>query len=111
MKGNRNLNLKKYAPAAGAFAIGAAAGAASALLLAPASGKVTRKRLTTKFRSMGRSAVKQLNQSKRLLAKKAVLLKDATAGRLGDTRDWILERIPNGNGKHHAMRPRRIAHR
>lgn len=108
MKGNRNL--KKYAPAAGAFALGLTAGSAAALLLAPASGKVTRKRLTSKFRSMGRSAVKQLNHSKRLLAKKAELLKDATAERLGDTREWIMERIPNGNGKHHAL-PRRAAHR
>ena len=105
MKGNRNLKL---GPTAGAFALGAAAGSAAALLLAPASGRTTRKNLASKFRSMGRSATRQLNHSKKLLAKKAVLLKDATAERLGDTREWIMERMPNG--KHHAM-PRRTAHR
>ncbi len=107
MKGNRNLKLGHVA---GAFALGAAAGSAAAIFLAPASGKITRKRLASKFRSMGRSATRGLQQSKRLLAKKAVLLKDAAVERLGETREWLMERIPNGNGKHHAM-PRRAAHR
>ncbi len=107
MKGSRNLKLGQVA---GAFALGATAGSAAALLLAPASGRATRKRLVTKFRSMGRSATRGLQQSKKLLAKKAVLWKDATAERLGDTREWLMERIPNGNGKHHPM-PRRAAHR
>ena len=107
MKGNRNLKL---GPMAGVFALGAAAGSAAALLLAPASGRATRKKLVSKFRSMGRSAARQLNYSKKLLAKKAVLLKDTAAERLGDTREWIMERIPNGNGKRHAM-PHRAARR
>ena len=106
MKGKRNIKLGY----AGAFALGATAGSAAALLLAPASGKITRKRLTSKFRSMGRSATRGLQQSKKLLVKKAGLLKDATVERLGETREWLMERIPNGNGKHHAM-PRRSAHR
>ena len=107
MKGIRNLKLGQVA---GAFALGATAGSAAALLLAPASGKATRKRLASKFRTLGRSATRGLKQSKKMLAKKAVLLKDATVERLGETREWLMERIPNGNGKHHAM-PRRAAQR
>ena len=107
MKGNRNL---KWGRTAGVFALGATAGSTAELLLAPASGKATRKRIVSKFRLMGRSAVKGLQQSKKLLAKKADSWKDATVERLGDTREWLMERIPNGNGRHHPM-PRRAAHR
>ena len=106
MKGNRN---HRWGRAAGAFALGATAGSAAALLLAPASGRATRKKLVSKFRSMGRTAARQLNQSKRLLAKKAEFLKDATAERIGDTREWLLEKLPNGNGRR--PMPRRVAHR
>lgn len=107
MKGNRNLKLGQVA---GAFALGATAGSVAALLLAPTSGKISRKRLASKFRTMGRSATRGLQQSQKLLAKKAVLLKDAAVERLGETREWLMERIPNGNGKHHPV-PRRAAHR
>ena len=107
MKGKGNF---KWGQTAGAFALGATAGSAAALLLAPASGRTTRKRLASKFRSMGRSATRGLQQSKKLLAKKAGVWKDATVERLGETREWLMERLPNGNGKQHAM-PRRAAHR
>lgn len=106
MKG-LNRNLQKTA---GAFALGAAAGGAAALLLAPASGKATRKKLASKFRTMGRSAARGIQHSKKLLAKKAGYLKEAAVDRIGDTREWIMERVSNGNGKHHAL-PRRAAHR
>ena len=107
MKGNRNFKLGQVA---GAFALGATAGSAAALLLAPASGRATRKKLVSKFRSMGRTAARGLRQSKKLLAKKAVGWKDATVERLGETREWLAERIPNGNGRHHAI-SRRAVHR
>lgn len=104
----RNLNWQKTA---GAFALGAAAGSAAALLLAPTSGRATRKKLVSKFRSMGRSANRQIQQSKKLLAKKAERWKDAAVERIGDTREWIMERVPsNGSGRHHPL-PRRAAHR
>ena len=105
MKGNRNFKLGQVA---GAFALGATAGSAAALLLAPASGQATRKRLASKFRSMGRSATRGLQQSRKLLAKRADLWKDAAVERIGDTREWLMERIPNG--KHRPM-PRRAARR
>jgi gas vesicle protein len=106
MKGNRNF--KKWGQAAGVFALGATAGSAAALLLAPASGRTSRKKLALKFRSMGRTAARGLQQSKKLLAKKAEGWKDATVERLGDTREWLMERIPSGNSRHHP-RPRRAA--
>ena len=107
MKGNRNI---KWGRTAGAFALGATAGSAVALLLAPASGQATRKRLVSKFRSVERSASRQFQQSKKLLAKKAGLLKNAAVERIGDTREWLIERMPTSNGRHHPM-PRRVAHR
>ncbi len=107
MKGNRNL---KWGQAAGVFALGATAGSAAALLLAPASGRISRKKLASKFRSMGRTAARGLQQSKKLLTKKAGVLKEAAVERIGDTREWLMERIPNGNGRHHTT-PRRAARR
>lgn len=107
MKGNRNLKLGRVA---GAFALGATAGSVAALFLAPASGRATRKQLASKFHSMGRSATRGLQRGKRLLAKKAGVWKDATVERLGETREWLMERIPNGNGKRRPM-PRRAARR
>ena len=108
MKGNRN---KQWGWTAGAFALGASTAAAATLFLAPASGRATRRKLVSKFRSMGRSANRQLLQSKRLLAKKAEYLKEAAVDRIGDTREWIMERIPNGNGSRHRPMPRHAAHR
>ena len=100
MKGN---SLKKAGLTAGIFALGAAAGSVLALLYAPASGKVTRKRIASGFRSAGRSTVRQLNQTRKVLAKKAGALRNAATEKIGDTREWLLERVSNGNGKHHAM--------
>lgn len=75
-----------------AFGIGAAAGSVLALLYAPASGQVTRKRIATRFRTLRR---------------KAEQLKDTATERIGDARTWVMQRIhtTNGNGRrvrHHA---------
>lgn len=106
MKGNQ---LGRLGRNAGLFALGAAAGSVLALLFAPASGSVTRKRIGYKIRGMGRSTVRQLSRTQRVLAKKAGALKNAASEKLEDTREWLLERVASGNGKHHAL-PRR-AHR
>ena len=105
MKAKRN---SAWPYAASGFALGASAGSAAALLLAPTSGRNARKKLVTKFRSMGRSAAHQLNQGQKLLVKKAEFLKDAAVEQIGDTRDWLLEKIPS-NGRRPT--PRRAAHR
>ena len=108
MKGNRN---KTWPQAVGAFALGATTATAATLLLAPASGRATRRKLVSKFRSMERSANRQILQSKKLLARKAGLLKDAAVEKIGGTREWLLERMPNGNGARHHPMPRHATHR
>lgn len=75
-----------------AFGIGAAAGSVLALLYAPASGQVTRKRIATRFRTLRR---------------KAEQLKDTATERIGDARTWVMQRIHSTNGndrrvRHHA---------
>ena len=107
MKGNLHPGWKQ---AAGAFAIGATAGSAVALLLAPASGRATRKRIAAEFRSLGRSAGQRLNRTKRLLARQAGSVRHVAVEKLDDTRAWLVERLSgNGNGRPHPA-PRRIAH-
>ena len=79
--------------AVGTLTIGAAVGALLALLYAPASGRVTRKRIALKFRALRRSAT---------------VLRDRAAKRIGYARAWFTERVHgNTNGKRlrhqHAM--------
>ena len=76
----------------GTFALGAAAGSIVALLYAPASGTVTRKRLKMKFKAVQKSAL---------------VLKDAAAQRLGSARAWVTERLThaNGNGRSRRHQP------
>ncbi|MBI3332479.1 MAG: YtxH domain-containing protein [Candidatus Omnitrophica bacterium] len=95
MKGNGHWS--QLGQTAGSFAAGAAAGSILALLFAPASGRVTRKRIGH-----------QLKQAEKLVAKKASVLREAAMEKLGDTRDWLVERVRNGNGKHPL--PRRVMH-
>ncbi len=94
MKPNRRL--KEAGQAAGVFALGAAVGSILALLYAPASGKVTRKRIGNKVK-----------QTQKLLAKKATNLREAATEKFGETREWLMERVSNGNGKHST---RKIVH-
>lgn len=95
---------------AGFFALGAAAGSAIALLFAPTSGRVLRKKLAGRARNLGRSTNRQIQQAKRMLLKRAGSLQRTAADKLEDTREWIVERMaPNGNGKRHGL-PRRTAH-
>ena len=104
MKGNRPP--MKWGPTAGAFALGAAAGSAAALLFAPASGSVTRRRISQKFRAIERDTARQIQRAKRALVKRAGLLKQNAAEKLEDTREWLAERVASRNGKNAA--PRRL---
>ena len=76
--------------AAAVFALGAATGSVIGLLLAPAPGRVTRKRLVTQFRNARRRTTQKLERQ------------------LHDAREWLVERVMNG----YSRRPlrRRIAH-
>jgi gas vesicle protein len=83
-----------------AFGLGAAVGSIIALLYAPASGKVTRRRLVLKVRTMRRTAIRKLGDTQRALATGAVRVRDAASG-------WISDRM---NGKAHPIRHRTARH-
>ncbi len=99
---------REFGKVLGLFALGAAAGSLCGLLLAPASGRVTRKRIGMKFRSLELQGVRQIKQAKKLLAQKAEGLRDAANEKLSQTREWLVERVVSGNGKHPAHR--RLVH-
>ena len=80
-----------------AFALGATAGSLIALLYAPASGKVTRRRLAMKARSIQRTAIRRLGQTQRVLATKAEHVREAAT-------EWVAAHVPHGNGRHPARR-------
>lgn len=86
-----------------AFGIGAAAGSVVALLFAPASGQVTRKRLTMRVRNTQRALGRTLGQARKQLAHRAEYVREAAT-------DWIAEHVPHGNGNgRHAPRRARAA--
>jgi len=98
---------KQIGQAAGFFALGAAAGSVAALLMAPASGRVTRRRIGLKVRAVEHAAARRLQHTGKLVARRAITIRDAAAEQLGNTREWLVERVSrNGNG--HARQP---AHR
>ena len=75
-----------------AFTLGAAAGSIVALLYAPASGQVTRRRLARRAQILRRDAARRLGETRRVLVTKAEQVREAAA-------DWISEHVP-GNGRH-----------
>ncbi len=106
----KNSGWRKAGLTAGGFALGAAVGSTLALLYAPTSGQVTRKRIGLKFRSWERATARQLQQTKKLLAKKAWHLREAASEKFGNTREWLVERMTSNNGKHHPSQNRRVVH-
>lgn len=101
----KQIRRAKFAKTAGAFALGAAAGSIIALLYAPASGAVTRRRIGMKMRSLKTVAARKVVLARKTLAKKAGVLREAAAERLGHTREWLVDRVTaSGNGKHPAHR-------
>lgn len=73
-----------------AFALGATAGGILALLFAPASGRVTRKRLAQGVRKLQRVGLRKIGQATHVLAAKVGDAKEAAT-------EWINEHV---NGKH-----------
>ncbi len=99
--GFKSGSRKQIARAVGAFALGAAAGSAVALLTAPASGKVTRRRIGMKFKAIKNATGKQLKQAKKILSQRAEDLREAAAVKIGQSKEWLAERMAsNGNGRH-----------
>lgn len=99
MKEKRHRGRGGIVQAVGTFALGAAAGSIVALLVAPASGRATRKRIGLKIRTLQRSATRQLGQTKKLLARRAGSLRDAATQKINHAREWVAERVTNGNGR------------
>ena len=85
-----------------AFTIGAAVGSVVALLYAPASGQVTRKRLAMKMRTLKRTALRRIGQTQRELATRAERVREAAS-------EWITDHVPHGNGRH-PIRRRTVRH-
>ncbi|MBI4343064.1 MAG: YtxH domain-containing protein [Candidatus Omnitrophica bacterium] len=88
---------------AGIFALGAAVGSVIALLYAPASGQVTRKRLVMRARNLKRAALRRLGQTGRALTTRAARVRDAAT-------EWFAERVGHRNGRQTIRRPVRHAH-
>ena len=85
------------------FALGAAAGSIIALLYAPASGTVTRKRLAMKIRRFRSVAGRRIVETRRALAQQAGRVGQAASG-------WLVDHLPHeANGRHRPLR-RRIHH-
>ena len=84
-----------------AFTLGATIGSVIALLYAPASGKVTRRRLMLKARNLQRVAARRLGQTTRVLATQAGHVREAAT-------QWIAGHLPGRNGSHPIRR--RVVH-
>jgi gas vesicle protein len=93
----------------GVFALGAATGGVIALLFAPASGRVTRRRIAQKLRVMRREATQRIGSTGKLLARKAVTLRKAASQRLRYARSWVATHVSNGHATP-SRQPRRVAH-
>ncbi len=88
--------------ATASFVLGTVTGGLAALLYAPTSGQVTRRRLAMQARGLQRTAVRRLGRAQRALATQAGHVRDAAAG-------WMTERFPVRNGRH-PIRHRVIRH-
>ena len=91
MKENRRRG--GFVRTATAFTLGATVGSIISLLYAPASGKLTRRRLSMKARNLQRTMTRRLGQTQRVLATKAEHVREAAT-------EWITDHVPHGNGKH-----------
>ena len=91
-----------FGRALGAFVLGATTGSIAALLYAPASGEVTRRRIRTKIRVLQTTTAREFQRTQARLAKQARQLRAAAVERVGQTREWVMERLPLANGRHPA---------
>ena len=88
---------------AGTFAIGAAVGSVVALLLAPVSGKVARKRIGMKLQNLQRRASRQFRSLERTASRK--LGKQITSAR-----SWMSNHLPNGHARRSTRRRVAVKH-
>ena len=105
MKGNRPS--RGFGRTLGAFALGATAGSIIALLYAPASGQMTRRRIGMRVRAWEHATARQLQQARRVVGRRARLLREAAVEKVDTIREGLLERVSNGNGRHPVHRAAR----
>ena len=89
----------------GAFALGATAGSILALLFAPAAGEVTRRRIGLKLRALQRESARKFGRARRILARKALDLREAAAQRV----QGVVHQMANGHERR-ATRRRVLRH-
>ena len=94
----------------GFFALGAATGGIFALLYAPASGRVTRRRIGLRLRAVQRTTIRQIGQARKVLARKAVYLREAATERLADAGQWVAGHVTNGHSNARRQARQRVAH-
>ncbi len=93
------------------FSLGAAAGSIAALLAAPASGTVTRKRLGQQVRKLQKTAARRISQTRKVLITRADDVRETASEKLIDARKWMVNRMSNGHApKRPARRGLRHAH-
>lgn len=72
-------------------------GSIIALLYAPASGQVTRRRLAMRAQDLKRKAARRLGRTQRRLVNRAEVVRERA-------QEWITEHMPHTNGNGHAKR-------
>ena len=92
----------------GLFSLGAAVGSGVALLFAPASGRVTRRRIAQKLRYTQRVAAQKLGRAGKVIARQAVNLREAATERIYSAKDWVAGHVTNGHATRRSTR--RAAH-
>ena len=89
----QNRRRRGLLQATASFVLGAAAGSLCALLYAPASGRVIRRRISMQARNLQRSVGRRIGRTQRVLATEAQRVRAAAT-------EWVTEHIPHVNGKH-----------
>lgn len=107
MRATGQIHRRGYARTAGTFLLGAAVGSIAAVLTAPASGEVTRRRLLLRARNAERALARKLGRARTVLIRRAERTRNAA-------NHWITEHVMNGQAKRtngHGRRPvrRRVA--
>ena len=108
MRGNGPVRRRGYAKATASFLLGAVVGSIAAILTAPASGPVTRRRLLLRVRTAERKIARRFGRAKTELMHRVENTRDAA-------NEWIAGHMANSHARRtngHGRRPlrRRVAH-
>ena len=86
------------------FTLGLGLGGALAVLFAPASGRVTRRRLGSRVNELQRLAGRRFNRTRKDLLRTASNLGEVAAEKIHDAREWVTDRVANGYTARHGRR-------